>query len=57
MAGIVDLLPRAKKILSGKAIIIPPNPRNNVSSNPPHLLLATDVKPGPPYKRKNTKKG
>jgi hypothetical protein len=57
IAGILDLLPRAKKTLNGKAIIIPPSPRNKVRSKPPHLLLATDVKPGPPYNKKKTKNG
>ena len=57
IAGIFDLLPNARNILKGKAMIIPPSPKNKVRSKPPHLLLATDVSPGPPYNKKNTKNG
>ena len=46
--GIFDLLPRAKRILKGKANPIPVTPRKRVTSKPPHLFVPTTLKPGPP---------
>ena len=49
--GIFDLLPRAKRILKGKAMIIPVSHRKRVTKRPPHLEVDISVNPGPPYKR------
>tara|TARA_B110000114_G_C14940993_1_gene336389 strand:+ start:529 stop:762 length:234 start_codon:yes stop_codon:yes gene_type:complete len=51
ITGIFDLLPRAKRILKGKATIIPVSPRKRVTRSPPHLEVDISVNPGPPYKR------
>ena len=48
MIGIFDLLPKAKAILKGKARAIPVTPKNKVTKSPPHLLVPTVVKLGPP---------
>ena len=55
--GIFDLLPRARRMLSGKARPIPVTPKKSVTSKPPHLLVPTVLKPGPPYSKKYAIKG
>ena len=55
--GIFDRLPKAKNILNGKAKAIPVTPKNNVTNNPPHLLVATTLNPGPPYNMKYAMNG
>jgi hypothetical protein len=50
--GIFDRLPRAKTILSGNASPIPVTPRKRVTNKPPHLLVSTIVRLGPPYNKK-----
>ena len=39
--GIWDLLPRAKRILRGKARPMPVTPKNKVTNKPPHLFVPT----------------
>ena len=55
--GIFDLRPKASKILKGKANAIPVTPKNKVTNKPPHLFVATVLKPGPPYSMKYATNG
>ncbi len=48
ITGILDFLPKAKAMLKGNARAIPVTPKNNVTKSPPHLLVPTVVKLGPP---------
>ena len=48
MMGILDLLPKAKRMLKGNAKPIPVTPKKSVTKSPPHLFVPTTLKPGPP---------